>query len=664
MDNSINLIEELRPKVFEVLKIQLDIFHYDKIMLIGVDDKGTCIPIISSDDKTYNPYNLKSVEDLKSKEMFLKSDMASDSDLYSLCDFYDVHTLFPVYMPVPFENKCVACLAINSPVPVFTDRQIEMATFSCSYIANLINNENLVQDLEGSSERMQKMLKEMVTLHEITHALESSDNLESLLEYIMQKSQNVMSAEAASLMLVIDDTNELEFKVTLGPKAQEVKPLRLPIGKGIAGWVAQTGEAVLITDAYSDSRFDPSFDKRSGFQTNSMLCVPMIHKSKIVGIMTLINKLDGKPFNENDQNLFTIFAAQAALSIVNARLLFAAMEKERLDKELQVASEIQNLLIPQTIPPSSYLEISAEYIPCKEVGGDFYDVIKLDENRFIFVVADVSGKGIPGALVVSNMQATLHAFLEYSDDLLPVVSKLNESIIRQTTTDRYITFFIGLYDHKKSSLVYINAGHNPPLLINKKGDMKELKTGGIFIGFMSWEYEIEEVSFNKDDTLVMYTDGLVEAMDSEEKEFEMATLKKTIKDSLSMNSEQLKKEIIDRVNNHIGAVPLSDDFTLLISRRICVCLLGSATYRFWPGQCLVFRDALFCLVYFHLAFAGRVNHLQKIHRRAYRIYWCNNYFLGSTYLYNSAADGHLRHDCNISRTIICSFWNYSSKKIC
>jgi sigma-B regulation protein RsbU (phosphoserine phosphatase) len=453
-------------------------------------------------------------------------------------------------------------------VPAFTDRQIEMATFSCSYISNLINNENLVQDLEGSSERMQKMLKEMVTLHEITHALESSDNLDSLLEYIMQKSQNVMSAEAASLMLVIEETNELEFKVTLGPKAQAVKPFRLPIGKGISGWVAQTGEAVLISDAYSDSRFDPSFDKRSGFKTNSMLCVPMIHQSKVVGVMTLINKLDGKPFNENDQNLFTIFASQAALSIENARLLFAAIEKERLDKELQVAAEIQNLLIPQEIPQSSYLEIAAEYIPCKEVGGDFYDIIKLDKNRFIFVVADVSGKGIPGALVVSNMQATLHAFLEYSDDLLPVVSRLNEAIIRQTTTDRYITFFIGLYDHKKSKLAFINAGHNPPLLINKKGDMQELKTGGIFIGFMPWEYEIEEIPFNKDDTLVMYTDGLVEAMDNEEAEFEMSGLKNTIKKSLSMNSDQLKQEIIDRVNDHIGAVPLSDDFTLLISRRI------------------------------------------------------------------------------------------------
>jgi len=568
MDNCINLIEELRQKIFEVLKIQQDIFHYDKIMLISVDEDGSCLPVITSDEKSYKSYNLNSLEELKSNEMFLKGDLDKDSDLHTLCEFYDVHTLFPVVMPSNLQNKCVACVAINSPVPAFTERQMEMATFSCSYIGNLINNENLVQDLEGSSERMQKMLKEMVTLHEITHALESSDNLDSLLEYIMQKSQNVMSAEAASLMLVIEESNELEFKVALGPKALVVKPFRLPIGKGISGWVAQTGEAVLIEDAYSDSRFDPSFDKRSGFKTNSMLCVPMIHQSKIVGVMTLINKMDGKPFNENDQNLFTIFASQAALSIENARLLFAAIEKERLDKELQVAAEIQNLLIPQSIPNSSFLEIAAEYIPCKEVGGDFYDVMKLDENRFIFVVADVSGKGIPGALVVSNMQATLHAFLEYSDDLLPVVSRLNETIIRQTTTDRYITFFIGLYDHKKSKLAFINAGHNPPLLISKKGDMQELKTGGIFIGFMPWEYEIGEISFNKGDTLVMYTDGLVEAMDNEEKEFEMDALKKTIKESLSMNSEELKEEIIDRVNDHIGAIPLSDDFTLLISRRI------------------------------------------------------------------------------------------------
>jgi sigma-B regulation protein RsbU (phosphoserine phosphatase) len=226
------------------------------------------------------------------------------------------------------------------------------------------------------------------------------------------------------------------------------------------------------------------------------------------------------------------------------------------------------LLIPQSIPNSSYLDIAAEYIPCKEVGGDFYDIIKLDKDRFIFVVADVSGKGIPGALVVSNMQATLRAFLEYSVDLLPIVTRLNETIIRQTTSDRYITFFIGLYDHRKSSLTYINAGHNPPLLIKKEGKIHELKTGGIFIGFMPWEYESETVPFEKGDTLIMYTDGLVEAMNYDEEEFELYRLKNILEENPSASSNRLKKEIITRVNDHIGTNPLSDDFTLLISRKI------------------------------------------------------------------------------------------------
>jgi sigma-B regulation protein RsbU (phosphoserine phosphatase) len=443
-----------------------------------------------------------------------------------------------------------------------------MGSFVANYISHIIHNDNLVQNLENYSERLQKMLKEMGTLHEITHALESSENLDSLLDYIMEKSQNVMQAEAASMMLVVPETNELEFKVVLGPKATEVKPFRLPIGKGISGWVAQTGEAVLIPDAYSDSRFDPSFDKRSGFKTRSMLCVPMIYQSKTVGVMTVINRLDGDPFNRDDQILFTIFASQAALSIENARLLYSAIEKERIDKELQLAAEIQRLLIPQTIPILPFMEIAAEYIPCKEVGGDFYDIIELDKNRYIFVVADVSGKGIPGAMVVSNMQATLRAFLEYGSDLLPIVSRLNESIIRQTTPDRYITFFIGLYDHTKSTLTYINAGHNPPILINKEGSIRELRTGGVFIGYVPWNYDIDTVKFSSNDTLVMYTDGLIEAMNEREEEFEFSNLVQTVKENINLDSNGLKEEIIQRVKQHIGSIPLSDDFTLLISRRI------------------------------------------------------------------------------------------------
>ena len=382
----------------------------------------------------------------------------------------------------------------------------------------------------------------------------------------MEKCKLIMNAEATSLMLSIPETNELEFKIVLGPKSEEVKPFRLPIGKGISGWVAKTGKPVLIPDVYKDDRFDPSFDKRSGFITRSMLCVPMIYKTKTIGVMTVINRLDQFSFTENDQVLLTIFASQAALAIENAKLLLEAIENERMQKELQVAAEIQNLLIPQKLPKIKNLDISATYLPCQEISGDFYNIIPLGNKKFAFIVADVSGKGIPGAMVVSNMQATLRAYLEQSDDLLSIVSKLNLSIIDQTTDDRYITFFIGIYDEKDMTMEYINAGHNPPLHYKKNKEIGRLKTGGIFIGFLPFEYEAAKVQLNSGDILVLYTDGLVEAMDAKDEEFGEENVIKIIKKKSNSTSNIIQKTLIDEVKKHISDKKLEDDFTLVVTK--------------------------------------------------------------------------------------------------
>ena len=557
-----DLTPELQKQIFATFQIQIEVFHYDKILMLAVDEPGQIKTVLQTDKHRYKKLKLKK-SDLKADKVVFKRDLKTSSMLYHICDFFGVHALFAIKP----DSGSLAFLAIASQIPTFTTRQIEIARFICNYIANMLHNDRLVQNLQQYSDRMQKMVDELGTLHEITHALESTDTIDTLLEYIMKKSREVMQAESASLMLVIQETNELEFKVTLGPKATAVKPFRLPIGQGISGWVAETGQAVLIPDCYSDPRFDPSFDKRSGYKTRTMLCVPMIHKGIIVGVMSIINRLDLKPFDENDQLLFTIFASQAALSIENARLVHSAIEKERLDKELQVASEIQRLLIPQEIPQRKFLEIAAAYMPCKEVGGDFYDIIQLDENRFIFVVADVSGKGIPGAMVVSNMQATLRAYLEYSTDLISIVSRLNEAIIRQTTSDRYITFFIALYDYRKQSLTYINAGHNPPLLISANGEVTELRKGGVFIGYVPWEYESETLTLTPGDLLLLYTDGVVEAMNEKEEEFEFSRLKEIVLQNNQCSVETIKDKIFTAVKHHVGSNPLQDDYTMMIARH-------------------------------------------------------------------------------------------------
>jgi sigma-B regulation protein RsbU (phosphoserine phosphatase) len=559
----ISINRQLRKDIKNTFRIHKDLFEYRDVLLIDVQKNGICKTLVQSDQTGYTALKIDDEISLKQSDLIYSNRLAHTSSLWKMCNHFKVQLV----VPIKYNKKMAGFLAINSPRVIFAGRERSMALFVASYIENTLANDQLVKNLRSYSGRMQKVMMEMGTLHEITHALKSTDSLDSLLHYIMGKSMNVMQAEAASLMMVIEEDNELEFKVTLGPKAQEVKPYRLPIGKGITGWVAETGESVLIPDAYKDSRFDPSFDKRSGFKTRSILCVPMVYQNRVIGVMLLMNRLDGHPFTEDDRRLFTIFASQAALSVENARLLHAAIEKERLYKELQVASEIQGLLLPQTLPNIHGLDIAATYIPCTQVSGDFYDVIVLDENRYVFVVADVSGKGIPGAMVVANMQATLSAYLEYSTDLLAIVGKLNQSLIRNTTSDRYITFFIGILDMEKSVFTYINAGHNPPLLLDKSGNMKELRTGGIFIGFMPWEYECESIVFEKNSLMVLYTDGLVEAMNTEEEEFGLKRFKQVLIGNKTGKSKQIQNKIIEAIKHHTEDRALADDFTLMILKR-------------------------------------------------------------------------------------------------
>ena len=173
-------------------------------------------------------------------------------------------------------------------------------------------------------------------------------------------------------------------------------------------------------------------------------------------------------------------------------------------------------------------------------------------------MADVAGKGIPGAMMVSNMQATLAAYLEESRDLISIVNRLNENIIKSSMDDRFITFFIGLYNLEEDKMTYINAGHNPPVIFNT--EIRELKTGGIFIGCLPWQ-------FKKDDILVFYTDGLVEAMNNKKEEFGEQRLYKIIEKNRDKSAEEIQTEIRNEVKNHIQTSGMEDDFTLIVIKK-------------------------------------------------------------------------------------------------
>ncbi len=432
---------------------------------------------------------------------------------------------------------------------------------------SLLDNIHLQRELQRASSRMQAVIEETTALHEISRSIESISSLDSLLHHIVLKSMHLMHAESGSLMLYTEQGDELEFKVAIGPKSDNVKPFRIKPGQGISGWVAKYGKPILIKDAYKDERFDPSFDKRSGYRTRSFLCVPLKYKDHILGVITILNRLDHRPFTERDQQMLVTFATQAALAIENTRLLKEALEKERLKADLKVAAKIQSMLIPQKLPFIDQLEVAATYIPCKEMSGDFYDVIPMEDGKWVFVMADVSGKSVPGAMLMSNFQATIRTYLQFSSDLIWIMGRINELLIQHTDSDRYITVFVALYDPQEGIFTSVNAGHNPPLLVKADNQVEKLDKGGIFVGILPWSYEKQKFEFFKDNLLVMYTDGLVEAMNAHEEEFGLNRLREIVLKYRHENIDSLKEHIIEAVKRHTGGKPLDDDFTLLLVRR-------------------------------------------------------------------------------------------------
>jgi len=432
----------------------------------------------------------------------------------------------------------------------------------------LIKNKEYEEDLKRKSREMQDLLEKTSALHEISRSIDSLASLDSLLQDIVQKAMHLMNAESGSLLLFADEGDELEFKVALGPKSDTVKPFRIKLGQGISGWVAEHGEPILIKDAYQDPRFDPSFDKRSGYRTRSFLCVPLRYKERILGVITILNRLDMKPFSEKDLELLFTFSTQAALAIENTRLLQEAIEKERLKADIKIASEIQKLLIPNQLPEIEDLEIAATYIPCKEMSGDFYDIIPMKDGKWAFIMADVSGKSIPAAMLMSNFQASVRTIFQFSDNLAWIMENLNQMIMRQTSADRYITVFAAIYDSHSGVLDYVNAGHNPPFILKKSKEFTLLNKGGIFLGAFPWEYEKTGLKLENDDLLVIYTDGLVEAMNEKEEEFELERLKQLVKANQHQKLSELKETIIEAVRDHVGSQQLEDDFTLMLIRKI------------------------------------------------------------------------------------------------
>lgn len=404
----------------------------------------------------------------------------------------------------------------------------------------------------------------LMAIVEIGKLLNSTLDLNKILEIILDTAIKNLNADRGTVYLIDHEKKQLWSKVLQGESIVEV---RLALGQGIAGFVAQTGKKVILKDAYKDDRFNPEFDKKTGYVTKSILCMPMKNrKGEMIGVFQIINRKNGF-FNQDDVKFLDTLSVDACIAIENARLYEEAIEKERMEKELEVAATIQKMIIPKEIVQSEGYEISGFNVPSKQVGGDFYDVVHLPNGQIALIIADVSGKSIPGALLVSILQASLRAYLESDFELKKLVTKLNQIILKNSTEDKYITFFIAILDPKTGVLKSVNAGHNPPLLC-RNGQLKKLHVGGIPLGMYPFDqFEAEETLLEPNDILVMFTDGITEAADKNDEFYDDARLEKCVLKHAALHADKLKQVIYEDVKKFVGEAEQSDDITMLLLKK-------------------------------------------------------------------------------------------------
>lgn len=306
---------------------------------------------------------------------------------------------------------------------------------------------------------------------------------------------------------------------------------------------------------------------------NYELIIPTVNEGKTDNIIILGKKLTQKPYSESDLEFLESIVNLSVLSIENSMLFDEFLDKKKIESELRIAREIQIALLPKKIPDVLDYDITATNIPALHIGGDYFDVIKLNENKVALIIADVSGKGTPASLLMSNIQSAVHSYLKlYAEDtfdLENVTGKINELIYENTPPEKFITFFWGILDINTHVFEYINAGHNPPFVLKHGEEVALLDKGGFMIGIMDTGviYEKGSVQLDEDDVLIFYTDGVTEAQNNLNEEYGDENLITFVKNIRGETSKTILGEITNSIDAFTKGMPQYDDITLIILKK-------------------------------------------------------------------------------------------------
>jgi phosphoserine phosphatase RsbU/P len=439
---------------------------------------------------------------------------------------------------------------------------------------------DLLQSLLASSDSKPEIslqvrgFKEVGMLFAALRAFSSMAVLDDLLALVVDTAIELTGAERGFIMLR-ESYEDLSFRCARNNHNRPLDGSDFQTSRRVPYDVFQTGRPVFIRDLDIDIQSeDHSATRKLGLR--SISCVPLryltVHESghseistaETIGVLYVDSSCAGAGLPKTSIDALESLASEAAMAIYNVRLYKDSQDKRKLDEQLTIAREIQQALLPQSNKELAYVRVCSQSIPCHEVGGDYFDYFDLSDERLGFAVGDVAGKGIPAALLASLIQGIFTAQNLGDLPLSQVIANANQNIVHRGTGNRFVTFFFGILD-TEGNCTYVNAGHNPPFLLSRDGLMKELTTGGMVLGlFAGAQYEAETIRLHPGDHLVLFTDGVVEALNSLGEEFGIRRLTSVLGANASATSFEILARTLETVLAFSANTPQHDDITMMV----------------------------------------------------------------------------------------------------
>ncbi len=466
-------------------------------------------------------------------------------------------------LPVRYAHREIGLIALGRKATggPFETEELRFIQSLVNMTSAAVHNSLMVDELQLANNDLDRKVQQLKLLFDLSNEFNATVDRERVLKLLtFSLMGEMLTGKYLFLLRRSHHGDSHQAEETLQLVASKGLPDE-DLGRDVIHQLGETRELILLDEddaaAWHDLR-----------ERGIALVMPLLQHGKTCGVLGLGPKKSGDPYGLDDIEFLYALGNLALSSVQNSFLIEEQLEKERLEEEMRLARTIQERLFPQSIPKMAGTDVATLALPSRVVGGDYFDVMRLHGDRLLLAVADVTGKGIPAALLMANIQACLHILVPIDVNIEEATVHINRVICENTGADKFITFFLAIYKPADHSLQYVNAGHNPPFLLRTDGRLELLEKGGLLLGVMkNIPYERGETTLGVGDTLVLYTDGVTEAMNEGEEEYEEARLETALRAAMGTSAQSVVDGIYRDIQAFTGnADALSDDLTLVVLR--------------------------------------------------------------------------------------------------